>query len=48
MALCIRSGKRISRGSKNLIKFPLWAFDICITKCPAYCMQASLQSDNFG
>ncbi|KRY99334.1 hypothetical protein T4B_7408 [Trichinella pseudospiralis] len=33
---------------RNLIKYPLWVFDICISKRLAYCMHVPLQSENFG
>ncbi|KRY80150.1 hypothetical protein T4D_7184 [Trichinella pseudospiralis] len=57
--LCIRSRKRASRGStnypppavdeflRNLIKFPVWVFDIYGAERPAYCMQDSFHCDNF-
>ncbi|KRY67787.1 hypothetical protein T4D_1690 [Trichinella pseudospiralis] len=28
--------------------FPLWAFDICITKILEYCMQVPVQTENLG
>ncbi|KRY97127.1 hypothetical protein T4B_4565 [Trichinella pseudospiralis] len=33
---------------RNLINFPFWAIDICITKSPAYCMQVPFYSENLG